>query len=51
MITVSKQISKHFHSTEFRCKCGCGVIKIDENLVNKLFLVVIDALVMINQKK
>ena len=36
MITVSKQISKHFHSTEFRCKCGCGVIKIDENLVNKL---------------
>lgn len=36
MITVSKKISNHFHSTEFRCKCGCGVIKIDENLVNKL---------------
>lgn len=36
MITTSKKISNHFHSTEFRCKCGCGVIKIDENLVNKL---------------
>lgn len=36
MITVSTRISNHFHSTEFRCKCGCGVIKIDENLVNKL---------------
>ena len=36
MITVSTRISKHFHSTEFRCKCGCGVIKIDENLVNKM---------------
>jgi hypothetical protein len=36
MITVSKKISNHFHSTEFRCKCGCGVIKIDENLVNKM---------------
>ena len=36
MITVSKQISTHFHSTEFMCKCGCGGIKIDENLVNKM---------------
>ena len=36
MITVSKQISTHFHSSEFRCKCGCGQIKIDENLVNKM---------------
>ena len=36
MITVSKQISAHFHSTEFRCKCGCGKIYIDENLVNKM---------------
>lgn len=36
MITTSKKISNHFHSTEFRCKCGCRIIKIDENLVNKL---------------
>lgn len=36
MITVSKQISTHFHSTEFRCKCGCGQIKIDEDLVSKM---------------
>lgn len=36
MITSSKQISTHFHSTEFRCKCGCGKIKIDENLVKKM---------------
>lgn len=34
MITSSKQITKHFHSTEFRCKCGCGRIKIEERLVN-----------------
>jgi hypothetical protein len=36
MITSSKQITKHFHSTEFRCKCGCGRIKIDERLVNNM---------------
>lgn len=36
MITTSKKISAHFHSSEFRCKCGCGKIKIDENLVNKM---------------
>ena len=36
MITTSKKISKHFHSSEFRCKCGCGKIKIDENLVYKM---------------
>jgi hypothetical protein len=36
MVTNSKTISPHFHSTEFRCKCGCGKIYIDENLVNKL---------------
>jgi len=36
MITSSKQITKHFHSKEFRCKCGCGKIKIDENLVKKM---------------
>lgn len=36
MITVSKQISEHFHSSEFRCKCGCGQIKIDEELVSKM---------------
>ena len=36
MITSSKQITKHFHSTEFRCKCGCKRIKIDERLVNNM---------------
>lgn len=36
MITNSKQISTHFHSTEFRCKCGCKKIYIEEELVNKL---------------
>lgn len=36
MITTSKKISSHFHSNEFKCKCGCGRIYIDEGLVNKL---------------
>lgn len=35
MVTNSKQISTHFHSTEFKCE-HCGAIKIDENLVNKV---------------
>ena len=35
MITTSKQISKHFHSSEFRCQ-HCGGIYIDEGLVTKL---------------
>lgn len=35
MITVSKQITEHFHSSEFVCQ-HCGAIKIDENLVNKM---------------
>lgn len=35
MITTSKQISTHFHSSEFRC-FHCGQIKIDENLVRKM---------------
>lgn len=35
MITSSKQISTHFHSTEFKCP-HCGAIKIDENLINKV---------------
>lgn len=35
MIYDKRQISKHFHSTEFQCDC-CGAIKIDENLVNKM---------------
>ena len=35
MITISKQISTHFHSTEFKCP-HCKKIYIDEQLVNKL---------------
>ena len=36
MITTSKQITSHFHSTEFKCKCGCNKIYIDEGVVNNL---------------
>lgn len=35
MITDSKQITEHFHSTEFRCQ-HCNNIYIQEELVNKL---------------
>lgn len=35
MITTSKQISTHFHSTEFMCP-HCKTIHIDEQLVNKI---------------
>lgn len=36
MIRNSKQITTHFHSTEFRCKCGCGKIYINTTLVKNL---------------
>lgn len=29
-------ISEHFFSSEFRCKCGCGTMKVDQKLVKKL---------------
>ena len=35
MITSSKKISTHFHSSEFKCQ-HCNKIKIDENLVKKM---------------
>ena len=35
MITTSKKITTHFHSSEFKCP-HCGQIKIDENLINKV---------------
>lgn len=35
MITSSKQISTHFHSSEFKCQ-HCNKIKIDEKLVQKM---------------
>lgn len=35
MITDSRQITEHFHSTEFKCQ-HCGDIKIQEELVQKL---------------
>lgn len=35
MITSAKKVSTHFHSSEFRCQ-HCGVIKIDDALINKL---------------
>ena len=35
MITTSKKITTHFHSSEFKCP-HCGNIKIDENLINKV---------------
>ena len=36
MITKSQKITTHFHSSEFKCKCGCGKIKIEKKLVNNL---------------
>lgn len=36
MITKSQKITNHFHSSEFKCKCGCGKIKIEKKLVNNL---------------
>lgn len=36
MIKKSQKITTHFHSTEFKCKCGCGKIKIEKKLVNNL---------------
>lgn len=35
MITNSRQITTHFHSSEFKCQ-HCGAIKIQEELVQKL---------------
>ena len=35
MITSSKQITKHFHSSEFACK-HCGTIRIEERLVENM---------------
>lgn len=35
MITISKQISEHFHSSEFKCQ-HCNQIMIDESLVMKI---------------
>lgn len=35
MITTSKKITEHFHSSEFMCP-HCKEIKIDEDLVNKM---------------
>lgn len=34
--TADKALSKHFRASEFRCKCGCGVIKTDTDLINLL---------------
>lgn len=36
MIKKSQKITAHFHSTEFRCKCGCGKIYIEKKLVENL---------------
>lgn len=30
------KLTKHFDSSEFRCKCGCGVENVDKRLVEKL---------------
>ena len=29
-------LSPHFRSSEFRCKCGCGQIRIDPDLIATL---------------
>ena len=36
MITKSQKITTHFHSSEFKCKCGCGKIYIEKKLVDRL---------------
>lgn len=30
------QITPHFNSTEFMCKCGCGMIDVSERLIERL---------------
>lgn len=34
--TKPTQLSAHFNSSEFKCKCGCGGMKVDERLINML---------------
>lgn len=34
--TAGKTLSKHFRASEFRCKCGCGTIKTDTDLIHLL---------------
>lgn len=33
---VGIKLSQHFNSSEFKCKCGCGQIKIDTMLIDTL---------------
>lgn len=36
MITISSRITDHFKGAEFRCKCGCNKIRIDQMFVERL---------------
>lgn len=36
LITKATQITEHFKSAEFMCRCGCGSIKIDKEFVERL---------------
>ena len=36
LITTVGKITEHFNASEFKCKCGCGTIKIDKGFVERL---------------
>lgn len=38
MITTNTQITEHFNAFEFKCKCGCNAINIDEMFVQRIEL-------------
>lgn len=38
MITTNTQITDHFNGFEFKCKCGCNSINIDEMFVQRMEL-------------
>ena len=33
---LNQKISVHFNSSEFKCKCGCNTVKVDDSLINML---------------
>jgi len=33
---MEKQLSKNFNESEFVCKCGCGTVHVNPNLISKL---------------
>lgn len=35
-ITIPGQVSPHFRAEEFKCKCGCGGIRVSQRLIEML---------------